>query len=62
MIAAATHPGSGFFTPLHHIASAFISTDDMMSSRKGAMGGSNFEFFTGPAILGAPIHPPRGRK
>jgi len=27
----------------------------MMSSMKGAMGGLNFEFFAGPAILGALI-------
>ena len=56
MISAATYQGSGFFTPLYHIASTFISPDDMMSSMKGATGGSNFEFFAGPAILGALIH------
>ncbi len=48
MIAAATYQGSGFFTPLYHIASVFISPADMMSSMKSAtMGGSNFEFFAG---------------
>lgn len=56
MIAAATYQGSGFFTPLYHIASTFISPDDMMSSMEGAMGGSNFEFYFGPALLGALIH------
>lgn len=56
MTAAATYQGSGFFTPLYHIASTFTSPDDMMSSMKGAMGGSNFEFYAGPAILGALIH------
>ncbi len=56
MLAAATYQGTGFFTPLYHIASTFISPDDMMSSMKGAVGGSNFEFFAGPALLGACIH------
>lgn len=57
MIAAATYQGSGFFTPLYHIASVFISPADMMSSMESAtMGGSNFEFFAGPALLGAVIH------
>lgn len=57
MIAAATYQGSGFFTPMYHIASVFISPADMMSSMKSAtMGGSNFAFFAGPAILGALIH------
>ncbi len=57
MIAAATYQGSGFFTPLYHIASVFISPADMMSSMKSAtMGGSTFEFFAGAALLGALIH------
>ena len=57
MIAAATYQGSGFFTPLYHIASVFISPADMMSSMKSAtMGSSNFEFFAGPALVGALIH------
>jgi len=57
MIAAATYQGSGFFTPLYHIASVFISPADMMSSMKSAtMSGSNFEFFAGPALVGALVH------
>ncbi len=57
MIAAATYQGSGFFTPLYHIASVFISPADMMSSMQSAtMGGSNFEFFAGAALLGALVH------
>ena len=57
MIAAATYLGSGFFTPLYHIASVFISPADMMSSMKSAtMGGSNFEFFAGAALVGALVH------
>lgn len=57
MIAAATYQGSGFFTPLYHIASVFISPADMMASMQSAtMGGSNFEFFAGSALLGALTH------
>ena len=59
MIAAATYQGSGFFAPLYHIASTFISPDHMMSSMKSAtMGGSNFEFFAGPALLAARTRSP----
>jgi hypothetical protein len=56
MIAAATYQGSGFFTPLYHIASLFIAPDKMMTSMQSAMAGSNFEFFFGAALLGAMIH------
>ena len=57
MLAAATYQGSGFFTPLYHIASVFISPADMMSSMKSAtMGGSTFEFFAGAALVGAIVH------
>ncbi|WP_435198492.1 hypothetical protein [Janibacter sp. GS2] len=57
MIAAATYQGSGFFTPLYHIASVFISPADMMASMKSATaGGSIFEFFAGPALVGALVH------
>lgn len=57
MVAAATYQGTGLFTPLHHIASVFISPTAMMSSMESAtMGGSNFEFATGAALLGALIH------
>jgi hypothetical protein len=48
---------TGFFTPLYHIASLFISKDSMMTSMEGAMGGgSAFHFAFGPALLGAAIH------
>ena len=57
MLAAATYQGSGFFTPLYHIASVFISPADMMSSMESAtMGGSNFKFFAGAALVGALVH------
>lgn len=56
MMAAATYQRSGFFTPLYHIASTFISPSTMMTSMKDAMGGNEFFFSVGPAILGAIVH------
>jgi hypothetical protein len=55
MVAAWTKD-TGFFTPLYHIASLFISPETMMASMKDAMGGSAFHFTIGPALLGAIIH------
>lgn len=46
----------GFFTPLYHIASLFISPHNMGASMEAAMGGSDFHFAFGPAVLGAVIH------
>ena len=56
MIASATYQHHGFFTPLYHIASTFISTSALMASMQHAMMGSSFYFALGPAILGAIIH------
>lgn len=56
MMAAATYQRSGFFTPLYHIASTFISPSTMMTSMKDAMAGNEFFFALGPAILGAIVH------
>jgi len=56
MMAAATYQHFGFFTPLYHIASTFISPSTLMTSMKNAMAGSTFTFVTGPAVLGALIH------
>jgi hypothetical protein len=54
---AAWEKDTGFFTPLFHIASLFISDQSMMASMQGAaMGGSAFHFELGPALLGAMIH------
>lgn len=53
---AAWAKDTGFFTPLYHIASLFISQDSMMASMKDAMGGSAFHFVLGPALVGAMIH------
>lgn len=56
MIASATYQHHGFFTPLYHIASTFISPDSMMTSMTKAMQGSTFYLAAGPAVLGAVIH------
>ena len=56
MMAAATYQHFGFFTPLYHIASTFISPSTMMTTMKEAMAGSTFYFAFGPAVLGAIIH------
>lgn len=56
MIAAATYQGTGFFTPLYHIASLFLDPSTMMASMEQGMAGSNFYFAFGPAVVGAIIH------
>lgn len=56
MIAAATYQGTGFFTPMYHIASTFISGDAMKTSMERAMHGNAFSFAAGPALLGAFVH------
>lgn len=56
MIAAATYQGTGFFTPLYHIASTFIDPTAMETSMKEAMGGNLYYFAAGPAALGMVIH------
>ena len=48
--------GTGFFTPLYHIASLWASPDPMMASMKDAAAGSAFHFVFGTAVLGAVIH------
>lgn len=53
---AAWEKGTGFFTPLYHIASLWASGDSMMASMTDAMAGTNFHFVFGTAILGALIH------
>ncbi|MGI8616091.1 MAG: hypothetical protein ACR2L4_04820 [Actinomycetota bacterium] len=56
MIAAATYQGTGFFTPLYHIASPLIDGRPMMASMEAASGGNRFFLDVGPAILGLAIH------
>ena len=56
MLAAATYQGTGFFTPLYHIASPIIGGNPMMTSMDAATRGDVFTFDIGPAFLGAAIH------
>ncbi len=57
MIAGATYLGSGFFTPMYHIASSVIEPNAMMTSMEKAMAGeTNFYFAFGPAALGMMVH------
>jgi hypothetical protein len=53
---AAWEKGTGFFTPLYHIASLWAPGDAMMTSMTEAMSGSDFHFTFGTALLGAIIH------
>src|SRR5919109_166858 len=56
MFAAATYQGTGFFTPLYHIASPLAGGDPMMTSMDAAAGSNSFTFDAGPAFLGLTIH------
>jgi hypothetical protein len=57
MVAGLTYLGTGFFTPLYHIASTVIEPDAMMTSMQRAMEGpSSFHFKFGPAVVGMTIH------
>jgi hypothetical protein len=56
MIAAATYQGTGFFTPLYHIASAVLDPSAMMRSMQAAGGGDTFVFSAGPAVVGVSLH------
>lgn len=47
---------TGFFTPLHHIASLLAPPASMMGSMEAAMAGNAFTIEPGPALLGAAIH------
>lgn len=53
---AAWVDGTGFFTPLHHIASLWAAPDAMMASMEAAMAGNDFNITVGTAVLGALIH------
>ena len=56
MIASATYHDTGFFTPLHHIASALIEPTAMMRSMEAGMAGDTFAISVGPALLGLGLH------
>lgn len=47
---------TGFFTPLHHIASVVANPDPMMESMTAGMEGNAFVVTVGTALLGAVIH------
>lgn len=53
---AAWEKGTGFFTPLYHIASLWASPDSMTASMKDAMSGHDFHVVMGTALVGAMIH------
>ena len=53
---AAWAKGTGFFTPLHHIASLVAPEDSMMASMHAAAAGNDFHVAFGTAALGAAIH------
>lgn len=57
MVAGATYLGTGFFTPMYHIASSVIAPDPMMTSVQNATEGQSvFYFAAGPAVVGMTIH------
>lgn len=56
MVAGATYLGTGFFTPLYHIASPLIGGEPMNTSMESAMSDGNFYFEGGPAVAGLAIH------
>lgn len=59
MMAAATYQGTGMFTPLYHIGSAFgwgESAQAMGTSMEQAGAGDLFYFTAGPAAVGMLIH------
>ena len=56
MVAAATYQGTGFFTPMYHIASTFIDPKPMMTSMERAAQDHLFYFDLGPAFLGMMLH------
>jgi uncharacterized membrane protein YagU involved in acid resistance len=56
MIAGATYLGSGFFTPMYHIASSLLNPQPMMQSMQAASQGNDFFFQGGTGVSGLLIH------
>jgi hypothetical protein len=56
MIASATYHGTGFFTPLYHIAASILSPDAMMASATEAQAGNPFHFVALPVLAGILLH------
>ena len=56
MGAAATYQGTGFFTPLYHIAASLIGDEPMKTSMEHATRGQDFHFALGSAVVGMGLH------
>jgi hypothetical protein len=56
MTASATYHGTGFFTPLYHIAASILSPDTMMASATEAQAGNPFHLVALPALAGILLH------
>jgi hypothetical protein len=56
MVVSAADKEVGFFTPLYHIGSAFLSPQAMMRSMEAAAAGDSFTFEAGPAAVGLMVH------
>ena len=56
MIVSVAVKDVGFFTPLYHIGSAFISPEAMMTSMERAETGDSYYFTVGPAVAGMIVH------
>jgi hypothetical protein len=56
MIASASYHGTGFFTPMYHIAASILSPDAMMASATAAQAGNPFHFVAAPAVAGILLH------
>lgn len=48
--------GTGFFTPVYHIASVVAPGDSMMASMQNAASGGSFHFVLGTALIGVLVH------
>jgi hypothetical protein len=56
MIASATYHGTGFFTPMYHIAASILSPEAMMASAAEAQAGNAFYLVPIPALVGLLLH------
>jgi hypothetical protein len=56
MVASATYHGTGFFTPMYHIAASILSPEAMMASAAEAQAGNAFYFVPIPGLVGLLLH------
>lgn len=56
MVVSVAVSNVGFFTPMYHIASGFISPTAMTTSMERAAGGAGYYFVLGPALIGMVVH------